>query len=79
MILNFKKTKNTQNTLMLSYDPHNYPHYMIILSSIFIIIPSEVHDVPSVLWRCWLGNRNGIRPLKRPATANPRDYFLMPA
>ena len=22
------------------------------------------HSVPSVLWRCWLGGRNGIRPVK---------------
>ena len=24
-----------------------------------------VHVYPSVLWRCWLGNRKGIRPVKK--------------
>jgi len=22
-------------------------------------------NVPSVLWRCWLGSRKGIRPVKK--------------
>jgi len=25
---------------------------------------SQTSSVPSVLWRCWLGGRKGIRPIK---------------
>jgi len=32
--------------------------------SVFCSSQSDVAYVPSVLWRCWLGGRKGIRPVK---------------
>jgi len=32
---------------------------------LFIITISTISILPSVLWRCWLGGRNGIRPVKK--------------
>jgi len=34
--------------------------FTVVLYNIFVYI----QDVPSVLWRCWLGGRKGIRPVK---------------
>jgi len=30
----------------------------------YFLFSNVVHNVPSVLWRCWLGGRKGIRPVK---------------
>ena len=34
-----------------------------------------IHVVPSVLWRCWLGGRNGIRPVKNWVVRCWRGYL----
>ena len=45
---------------------HTHTHlehnYCILLLRIIILL--LLHNVPSVLWRCWLGGRKGIRPVK---------------
>ena len=33
-------------------------------------------SMPSVLWRCWLGGRKGIRPVKQEAELSPRDRAM---
>ena len=33
----------------------------------YCVILSNHKYLPSVLWRCWLGNRKGIRPVKKPS------------
>jgi len=35
-----------------------------MLFRIHFIYFTSVDDLPSVLWRCWLGSRKGIRPVK---------------
>jgi len=32
-------------------------------------------SIPSVLWRCWLGSRNGIRPVKNGVVGCCRGYL----
>jgi len=46
----------------------------------FLVLCKFVYDtmtwcVPSVLWRCWLGGRNGIRPVKNWVVGCWRDYL----
>ena len=36
-----------------------------IYSSIYFCVVGEMRIKPSVLWRCWLGGRKGIRPVKQ--------------
>ena len=37
-------------------------HFLYIFSVLKLMV--AVHQLPSVLWRCWLGGRKGIRPVK---------------
>jgi len=30
----------------------------------YLVLSTKYHGMPSVLWHCWLGCRNGIRPIK---------------
>ena len=51
-----------------------YGHGTLYLNFIFIIqlLPNVV---PSVLWRCWLGSRKGIRPVKNWVVRCWRGYL----
>ena len=40
------------------------------------IIHKSLHVLPSVLWRCWLGGRKGIRPVKNWVVGCWRGYYL---
>ena len=40
------------STLLHNISPHTLLHY------------TGIGELPSVLWRCWLGSRKGIRPVK---------------
>ena len=35
-----------------------------VISTVIISATVAIYNVPSVLWRCWLGGRKGIRPVK---------------
>ena len=56
----------------LSWVPINYLVYPLNISCYIIFVPfsgltpafSALTLLPSVLWRCWLGGRKGIRPVK---------------
>ena len=41
---------------------HYYYHYPLKQKNITYC--NVTGDIPSVLWRCWLGGRKGIRPVK---------------
>jgi len=41
----------------------------------FTIFLQQVYRVPSVLWRCWLGGRNCIRPVKNRVVGWWRGYL----
>ena len=57
----------------LSWVPINYLVYPLNISCYIIFVPfsgltpafSALTLLPSVLWRCWLGGRKGIRPVKK--------------
>jgi len=42
-------------------------------------VPSQEHCHPSVLWRCWLGDRKAIRPVKVLSQQFQKVYFWWPA
>jgi len=42
----------------------NRDHIWLVVNCNWEIVPLKVKVVPSVLWRCWLGSRNGIRSVK---------------
>jgi len=48
-----------------------------VLTTIFqrASFPSDALEVPSVLWRCWLGDRKGIRPVKNWVVRCWRGYL----
>ena len=43
-----------------------FPYVLVVINlcSSFSFTCSLLMDVPSVLWRCWLGSTRGIRPVK---------------
>ena len=41
-----------------------------------VVTTSQVENVPSVLWCCWLGGRKGIRPVKNWAVGCWRGFCL---
>jgi len=54
------------SALQPQHDQHSRPSCKILIDSLSVIqflISIGLH-VPSVLWRCWLGGRKGIRPVK---------------
>ena len=58
----FFQLLNTLCKLAQSYGTENWQ-----LSKISgdVILAITLWNVPSVLWRCWLGGRKGIRPIKK--------------
>jgi len=57
------RTLNSNATL------HTWVSSMQLISSVIgqscIFRSLPIHVLPSVLWRCWLGGRKGIRPVKK--------------
>ena len=59
--------------------------FFLLLSCLYIVYSRNVSTVfchfivlwtlPSVLWRCWLGGRKGIRPVKNRVQYDTRCYF----
>ena len=49
-------------------------HSSLVHLAVNVII-HLVHIVPSVLWRCWLGGRKGIRPVKNRVVGCWRGYL----
>ena len=47
-----------------TYNRNAQPQLLLLLL-LFIIYLFIMHSFPSVLWRCWLGDRKGIRVVKR--------------
>ena len=57
---------------------HRYTHYMTLLHT--HVLPTNrftaiIQVNSSVLWRCWLGGRKGIRPVKNWAVGCWRGYL----
>ena len=48
--------------------------FIIFFLSAVLIVGSVRYWVPSVLWRCWLGGRKGIRPVKNWVVGCWRGY-----
>jgi len=52
-----------------------YEHHVLTAKFFFTFIALLCFFVPSVLWRCWLGGRNGIRPVKHWVVGYWRDHL----
>ena len=48
--------------------PHNFRRYINLYVCMYVLLPS-------VLWRCWLGGRKGIRPVKNRVVGCWRSYL----
>jgi len=62
--------RNTLDSLRLS-DRYK----SLLCSEYFLAYNFNTHIVPSVLWRCWLGCRKGIRPVKNWVVGCWRGYL----
>ena len=47
--------------VLLQFNGRSFQGYLGEPVSIWVLLS---HPLPSVLWRCWLGGRKGIRPVK---------------
>ena len=50
--------------------------YIYMYIRIHIYMPSYTLYMPSVLWRCWLGGRKGIRPVKNMMDGGGRHWLV---
>ena len=60
----YSTTSPTHNTHGTYNSQRHYNFYQCSISNSYIICRVLLHAVPSVLWRCWLSGRKGIRPVK---------------
>ena len=67
-IKNVTTLKHTNNSSLEPYGTYNHGwkhDICYLVNSILNIFLHTLDFVPSVLWRCWLGDRKGIRPVKK--------------
>jgi len=70
VVKKFWKTLRFDRIMAMSLWSHFLAHPVVItLLHIavfrFALLPLQYLIMPSVLWRCWLGGRKGIRPVKK--------------
>jgi len=58
--------------LTLSFWLHNLPYDLLCIDVCTVCVSV---GMPSVLWRCWLGGKKGIRPVKKWVVGCRRGYL----